>query len=147
MMVDMTGKKPKRNPRPGVDVYGRTALHYAAIGGDAVEVRALLDKGAVADAADDNGFTPLHFAAQSGATEVAEVLIEAGASVDSRDSHGNTPLAKAVFNSRGNGEVIKLLRNAGADPRLENEHGISPLKIARTISNFDVRKFFDDIQE
>jgi hypothetical protein len=58
-----------------------------------------------------------------------------------------TPLFKAVFNSRGNGDLIRLLRARGASPYATNKHGVSPLKLARTITNFDVRKFFVDLPE
>src|SRR5262245_51299589 len=106
----MSGKQPKRKERPGVDRMGRTSLHYAALDGDAGGVRQLLASGLVADASDDNGWTPLHFAAQSNAADATAQLLKAGASVDARDAHGNTPLSTAVFNSRGFGEVITLLR-------------------------------------
>jgi ankyrin repeat protein len=126
---------------------GRTPLHYAALEADADRVRQLLDSGSIADAADDNGSTPLHFAAQSNAADAAGLLLEAGASVDARDSYGNTPLSKAVFHSRGFGEVIKLLRAKGADPHTKNNHGVSPLSLARTIANYDVRQFFQDLPD
>jgi ankyrin repeat protein len=143
----MAGKQPKRNDRPGVDRYGRTPLHEATIDGDVVRVKALLTSGIDPGAADDNGWTPLHFAAQESALEVVRLLLEAGATVDPRDAHGNTPLFKAVFNSRGEGEIIKLLRASGADPFVNNAYGVSPLKLARTIANFDVRQFFSDLPE
>ncbi len=28
-----------------------------------------------------------------------------------------------------------------------NKHGVSPLKLARTIANYDLRQFFNDIPE
>jgi uncharacterized protein len=92
-------------------------------------------------------FRPLHFAAQSNAVDVAGILLDAGAPVDPMDSNGNTPLLKAVFNSRGDGNLIKLLRARGADPYAKNKHGNSPLKLARTIANYDVRQFFTDLPE
>jgi ankyrin repeat protein len=143
----MSGKQPKRRERPGVDRMGRTPLHYAALDGDVGRVRQLLASGLVAGATDDNGWTPLHFAAQSNAADATAQLLKAGASVDARDAHGNTPLSTAVFNSRGYGEVIKLLRAHGADPYAKNNHGVSPLSLARTIANFDVRQFFQDLPE
>ena len=39
----------------------------------------------------------------------------------------------------------KLLRDSGADPLHKNNHGVSPLILARTIANYDVRQFFTDI--
>jgi uncharacterized protein len=143
----MSGKHPKRKDGPGVDRAGRTPLHYAALDGDSGRVRQLLASGLIAGAPDDNGWTPLHFTAQSNAADAAAILLNAGGSVDARDAHGNTPLFTAVFNSRGHGEVIELLRAHGADPYAKNNHGVSPLSLARTIANFDVRQFFRDLPE
>ena len=126
---------------------GRTALHYAVIENDVPEIRRLLAVGVVPGAADKAGWTPLHFAAQECFAEAARLLIQYGASVDAQDNHGNTPLAKAVFYSQGRGELIRLLRESGADFQLENKHGVSPVKLARTIGNYDVRQFFSDVPE
>jgi uncharacterized protein len=143
----MSTRSPKRNSRPGVDRAGRTPLHYAALEGDGPRVRQLLETGMDAGVSDDTGWTPLHFAAQSNAADVVAILLRAGAIVDPQDAHGNTPLIKAVFSSRGFGDVIKLLRAHGADPHLPNASGVSPLKLARTIANYDVRQFFSDLPE
>ncbi len=143
----MTAKRPKRKERPGVDRAGRTPLHYAAADADVQQVRHLLAAGIIPGACDDDGSTPLHFAAQSNAANVAVILLDAGAPIDPMDSNGNTPLWKAVFNSRGDGDLIKLLRARGADPYAKNKHGNSPPKLARTIANYDVRQFFSDLSE
>jgi ankyrin repeat protein len=138
-------KQPKRKDRPGLDRYGRTNLHYAALAGDTQKVKDLLAGGLDARTPDDSGWTPLHAAVQAWSAPSCLILLEAGALVDARDEHGNTPLFRAVFDSRGRGDIIKLLRDHGADPTLENNHGVSPLKLARTIANFDVRQFFSDL--
>ena len=143
----MSAKHPKRKERSGVDRAGRTPLHYASADADIQQVRQLLAAGLNASASDDDGWTALHFAAQSNAADVATILLDAGASVDTTDSNGNTPLWKAVFNSRGDGKLIKLLRARGADPFVKNNHGVSPLKLARTIANYDVRQFFNDLPD
>jgi ankyrin repeat protein len=141
----MVGKHPKRTERAGVDRAGRTPLHYAAADGAVAEVIRLLASGADPNARDDNDWSPLHFAAQAGSPDVTRALIAAGASVDLRDSYGNTPLFGAVFSSRGDGTVVKLLRDAGADPHAANASGVTPLSLARTIANFDVARFFADL--
>jgi ankyrin repeat protein len=122
-------------------------LHYAAADADLEQVRQLLASGADPGASDDNGWTPLHFAAQSRAKDIAKLLLDVGAPIDPRDAHGNTPLSTAVFNSRGDGNLIKLLRERGADPHATNNYGVSPLKLARTIANYDIRQFFNDLPE
>ena len=139
----MSKKQPKRKPRPGVDEYGRTPLHYAAADGLADEVARLLSTGADANAQDDDGWTPLHFAAQANSAVVTKTLLSAGAATELKDSYGNTPLFRAVFASHGDGAVIRLLLNAGADPHAANLSDITPLSLAKSIANYDITQFFD----
>ena len=143
----MVGKIPKRKARDGVDGYGRTPLHYAAGDSRPSEVAILIAAGADINAQDDNGWTPLHFAAQASCSECTSALLQAGASTALQDSFGNTALSRAVFESKGNGSVIQLLRQAGADPHVKNKHGVSPVSLARTIANYDVAQFFSDVEE
>lgn len=124
---------------------GRTELHYAAADGDADRVRELLGEGLDPRAADVSGWTPLHFAAQRHVPAIVNLLLEAGADVNAQDEHGNTPLFRAVFESRGRGDCIQMLREHGADPGLKNQHGVSPVELARTIANFDVARWFVDL--
>ena len=114
----------------GVDAQGRTALHYAALADDAGAVSALLTEGADPNVPDRLGFTALHLAAQEGAIPAAEILLAGGAQVDAVNSYGNTPLFTAVFNCRGRGELIQLLRHHGADPRHPNSTGQTPASLA-----------------
>jgi ankyrin repeat protein len=99
-----------------VDRQGRSALHTAAFRGDAAEVSRLLALGFAPDLPDHQGFTPLHLAAQEWHEDAARVLLDGGANVDPKNKFGNTPLFVAVFNSKGRGELISLLRDRGADP-------------------------------
>ena len=129
------------------DKLGRTELHYAAADGDSRRAASLLAEGADPNSTDDNGWTPLHFAAQACCEKVVELLLASGAAIDAQDSHGNTPLFRAVFNYRGDGSVILRLRAAGADPFRFNAHQVNPVRLARTIANYDVRRFFEDLSE
>jgi ankyrin repeat protein len=127
------------------DKAGRFPLHYAAAANDADSVHHLLNHGADPNAQDGQGLTPLHLAAGQGAVEAAQILLTAGARVDLANRHGNTPLWTAVFNSRGTGEVIQLLRRYGADPNRPNNAGQAPVDLARRIANYDVAQFFADL--
>ncbi|MFF9362381.1 ankyrin repeat domain-containing protein [Streptomyces griseoluteus] len=127
------------------DRQGRTSLHAAALRGDLAEVEQLVGSGADPGAADRSGFTPLHLAAQEGHVDAAQALLDAGAEIDQKNKFGNTALFVAVFNSRGRGDLISLLRERGADPMAENASGQTPLGLARLIANFDVAQYFADL--
>jgi ankyrin repeat protein len=71
------------------------------------------------------------------------MLLGSGASVDLGDEHGNSPLFRAVFNSQGRGEIITLLLKADADRDLKNFYGVSPLELAQTIGNYNVKQFLE----
>lgn len=128
---------------PELDRAGRSPLHYAALQGDAELVAALIADGADVHLADSNGFTPLHFAAQAQRDAVARVLLAAGAPVDAQDQYGKTPLSVALFHVRdGDGAVVRVLLSAGADPEVENHYGVSPRRLAETVANYDLMRFF-----
>ena len=130
------------------DEFGRTELHYVFVDKPPethrAEVQRLVEAGFDPSARDKKGWTPLHAAAQEWSVPGARALLDAGAEVDAKDLNGNTPLFRAVFCSEGRGELIELLKSAGADPDTDNFHGVSPRKLAETIGNYNVRKYFED---
>jgi ankyrin repeat protein len=107
-------------------------------------LRWLSDHGVPVDRADLDGMTPLHLAALHYSTNAAKQLLDLGAAVDPRDKYGNTPLFKAVFESCGRGDMVRLLKANGADVNAVNLHGVTPKSLAYTIANFNVRQFFDE---
>jgi hypothetical protein len=71
-----------RSPSGGMKLLpgGETALHLAAVAGNAEAVRVLLQAGAEVEAQAEDGRAPLDYAVQLGSvTEAAEALVEAGA--------------------------------------------------------------------
>jgi uncharacterized protein len=124
-----------------LDREGRTPLFYTAKDGETNLTSELLQHGANPNVQDINLETPLHFAAREYQVHIAKMLLDAGASVDVQDIHGNTALWRAVYYSRGRGEVIRLLLSRGADKYLPNKHGISPETLANTIASHDVKSF------
>ena len=127
-----------------LDRAGRTPLHYAAAEGDIAFVRELLRDGADPAVPDKAGFTPLHFAAQGQHAEVVAILVQAGAPTEAQDQWGNTPLFRAVGTSRGKGDTIRALLDAGADPDAANNTGLSPRAAAHKIANFAVAQFIPE---
>jgi len=126
------------------DKEGRSILFHAVLQNNEYLVKELLKKGAEINVQDNYGWSLLHYAVQEYQPSMAKLLIEHGANVNLVDKNGNSPLCRAVFDSKGQGAIINLLLASGADPYLENNYNISPIKLARSISNYDVKIFFKD---
>ena len=145
IILGMTGKNDGRSSGEKTDRAGRSELHYAVVDRNIDRVKQLIRQGMDLNIADRDGRTPLHFAAQNYDDVIARLLLDSGATIDPRDANGKTPLSTAVFNSRGRGELIGLLRERGADSTSTNKFGVSPVSLSRTIANYDVARFFNDL--
>src|SRR4030095_13178734 len=109
---------------------GMTALHWAALNGDAELAQLLLYAGANVKATTRlGGYSPLFMAAKSGHAPVIEVLLNAGTNPNSAAVDGLTPLMMAA--SSGNNDAVELLVKRGADANArESENGQTPLAFA-----------------
>jgi hypothetical protein len=85
-------------------------LSWAAIRGDAVSTRALLEAGADLEVADQDGKTPLILAATGGDPTTVSLLLEQGADRQAKDNNGLTALDWAQKRKRT--EIVKLLSAA-----------------------------------
>ena len=77
--------------------------------------------------ADNAGNTPLQIAALSGFTSIVEFLLQKGCEVDTKNIDKETPLIDAVEN--GHVQVVRLLLEYGANPRLGNAEGEEPYEL------------------
>src|SRR5262245_4620304 len=93
---------------------GTTALHWAAMNGNAEMAQLLIYAGATLKATTRVGsLTPLYLAAQYGHAKVVEVLLKAGADAKAATPGGITPLMMAA--SSGDADSIKTLIEYGAE--------------------------------
>jgi ankyrin repeat protein len=75
------------------------------------------------------GWAPLHYAASGGKLEVLQLLLDNYAYIDAASPNGTTPLMMAA--RYGSSEAVDLLLNAGADPMLKNQLGLTALDFAK----------------
>jgi ankyrin repeat protein len=148
-----TKKKTKKKRRPGVDKDGRNELHRAVLVNDIARVQQLMaSKKIDVNEQDDEGFSALHLAAQEFRKDIVRILLDNGAVVDIRDDNGNTPLTRSLdscyealtTNVPDPGAIIKMLLQAGADPKSQNNYGV---KIIDTVKwggpHINIKQFFN----
>jgi ankyrin repeat protein len=126
-----------------IDRDNRSLIFHAILAGNVTIAKLCISKNAQINIQDKIGWYPLHYAAQNYQVEIAKLLIENSAKMEAKDNYGNTVLWRAVFASEGKGDMIKLLLLKGANPDNPNNSGISPLKLATTIANYNLLQFFN----
>ena len=102
-----------------------SALMLAALKGHLNLVQKLVENDADVN---KTGWTPLHYAASGGHVPVIDYLLENSAYIDAESPNGTTPLMMAAM--YGSPESVKTLIQAGADPTLKNQLGLSALDFA-----------------
>jgi ankyrin repeat protein len=107
-------------------------LMIAALKGEAALVRKLIARDADVN---KTGWTPLHYAATSGHLEVMQILLDEHAYIDAESPNKSTPLMMAA--KYGTPAAVKLLLEAGADPKLRNELGMSAVDFAQQANRRD----------
>lgn len=91
----------------------------------------------IAKGADINkpGWAPLHYAATNGHLAVMTLLLDNYAYIDAASPNGSTPLMMAAH--YGTPSAVRLLLEAGADPMLKNEQGLSAIDFAHRANRPD----------
>ncbi|CEG50283.1 26S proteasome regulatory complex, subunit PSMD10 [Plasmopara halstedii] len=115
--------------------FGNTPLHNAARTGNPKCVAQLLQAGAEYSIRNTNGSIPLHHACycEKLNLEVVQLLVEAGSDVDALDEQHQSPLIVAA--KKNQLEVMKYLRDKGADATLENSFGENAHHFAKLCDN------------
>lgn len=116
---------------PQTKVEARTSadespLMLAALAGQVGLCRLLIERDADVN---KPGWTPLHYAATNAHLQVMQLLLDHHAYIDAESPNATTPLMMAAH--YGNASAVKLLLEAGADPTLKNQQGLSALDFAQ----------------
>lgn len=74
------------------------------------------------------GWAPLHYAATNGHLDIMRLLLEENAYIDAASPNNTTPLMMAAH--YGTPSAVKLLLEAGADPMLRNDLGLTAIDFA-----------------
>ena len=116
---------------------GETSL-YAALFGNCSKpiVQAIIDHGAVVNAANKHNETPLMIAFGRGKIDFINVLLRAGANPNNIDAVGNACLHHAVGGDCSK-EVLQAIINHGADVNTQNKDNVTALMITCRKGNMD----------
>jgi ankyrin repeat protein len=128
---ESTGLTTHAAAHPSIDAQdaeGYTALHRAAMRGDAQEVQQLLARGAKLDTQNQYGETPIYSAVLDGRTDCVRVLLEHGASPNAQDPYGNPLLWDAAIHGHTN--CVQVLLEHGANPNAQGPEGQTALHLA-----------------
>lgn len=122
-------------PKTNVEI--RTAqdespLMMAALKGHLDLARKLIERGADIN---KTGWAPLHYAATNGHLAIMDLLIENHAYIDAESPNGSTPLMMAAH--YGTPAAVKFLLEAGADPSLKNQLGLTAIDFAHRANRKD----------
>ncbi|KAK8743892.1 hypothetical protein OTU49_000897 [Cherax quadricarinatus] len=144
-----------------------TAVFVASQNGHTSVVRTLLNAGAKANVRRVDGASPLWIASQMGHQGVVRLLLNHGVNPDVTRHDGATPLFKAAHKGHvevvhellpfkpclgllkngesalhaaalyGHLQVLRVLVEAGADPGLKNDQGLTPIQIAAQARHYE----------
>uniref|UniRef100_A0ABD2WG00 Uncharacterized protein n=1 Tax=Trichogramma kaykai TaxID=54128 RepID=A0ABD2WG00_9HYME len=137
LLFDLSYENHQLPPVDVRDMWGKTPLHLALEHRCKNTTEALLKNGADPNLADAEGFTPLHKICRYwlDSYELAEMLFRISAeknqlvSLNALTKSGQTPLHIALSRDTLRRDLVLLLLRKGADLRLVNAEGLTPLHI------------------
>lgn len=121
------------------NIFGNSAIHYAAARNRMGLVKYLTKFGARLDIVNARGQTPLHVAVRAQSTPVVEFLLRDSSldSLNTQDDKGRTALHLACRDDTPVNIVTGLL-GAGADSSLKEDTGLTPVQLSEKTFNIEV---------
>ena len=108
----------------------QSILYVMAVLGYKDAVKTLLEHGSSVDFGQDDGWTPLMGATYNSKKLVVKTLLKHGANINAATiDTGDTALHFAV--QQFNRDIVTLLLENGADPRIENKSGSTALDLTK----------------
>jgi ankyrin repeat protein len=122
-------------PKTNVEIrtlQDESPLMMAALKGHVAMVKKLIARDADVN---KTGWTALHYAATNGHVEIIRILLEQHAYIDAESPNGTTPLMMAAH--YGSPSAVKALLEAGADPTIKNQLGLTAIDFANRAGRQD----------
>lgn len=124
----------------------RFPLHQAVFHNDFYTTDKLLDQGYTVSHETDDGQTPLHIAAECNQPSMCRFLLKNGAEIDALDNFGGSPLHAAAA-CQSQLRVVKILLRGGANPRLRDSEGLTPLDVAKKFKHTDIYNYLLEVDQ
>ncbi|XP_068615407.1 ankyrin repeat and death domain-containing protein 1B-like [Brachionichthys hirsutus] len=110
-----------------------------------VETMKSIGKGLNANARNVNNRTALHYAVAGKNKEAVQLLLQRRVKVDQKDKFGMAPIHLAAW--FGSLDILKLLVQAGAEQKIENEEGLNIMHCAAINNHTDIAEYIiEDLQ-
>lgn len=129
-----------RDTRDAANIYGMTALHFAAQNGNTEVVKYLLENGADVNAQDTVlSRSAIHFAAENGNLDCVRCIAEQDANLLDKDIYGATALHYAAKCNRL--DVMKYLVSKKMDYTAKDARGWTAMHYAACGGNIDIVRY------
>ena len=120
------------------NVNGASMLHKAIAAKKFDIANDLVNRGIDVNIMNNEGQSVGHYLSYYPNLQLTEKILEKGLKINIQDRWGNTPLWYAIYNGKGNYELVELFIKYGADPEIKNKVGKSSVDFAKDINNKDL---------
>ena len=137
-----------------MDITGNTPLHEACVCGNVAIVKELLERGADANAQNENfgdGKSPLQTACTGGYVAVVKAMLdfncEKAKELVETYVRGSRNTVMHVATESGDVEMVKVLLRCGANPSVQNDTKVAPIHIVAEHGYTDIARVLLDFDD